>query len=111
MIFNHTWRRDNSDIEQAKTGGGQSEQDELKLVGYQIEEEKKLELRSLCSASAGANREGPHCAQRQRVELGGGSRSHLSPWSRILGLNLGGSRLAARLHNRHQCMGWQEWRV
>ena len=43
LIFNETGRRDNSYIEQAKTGGRQSEQDELKSVGYQIKEEKKLE--------------------------------------------------------------------
>jgi hypothetical protein len=30
LIFKQTWRRDNSDIEQAKTGGRQAEQDELK---------------------------------------------------------------------------------
>ena len=43
LMFNQTWRRDNRDIEQAKTGGRQIEQDEPNMSEYQIEEDKVIE--------------------------------------------------------------------
>jgi hypothetical protein len=42
-MFNQTWRQDNRDIEHAKTGGRQFEQDEPNMSEYQIEEDKVIE--------------------------------------------------------------------